>query len=271
MTEMTGSTVRLWHRVSGDGPLLVLIHGITEDHRSFDPLLPLLEQHYRVLAVDLRGHGDSPATERYPLDEMAADVARVVADVLTGGGGATEGGDEATGAAPLVVGHSLGGIVAAAYGARFPVRGVVNIDQSLELAAMQGQVKSIEPMLRSDAFPAVIAGMFGQMAGALPGQEQQRLDSIRRPVPEVVLGIWAPLLELDADTLVSSVDDLVTASDPYPYLQVQGTDAGPDYPTWLRRRIPGAKFDPWPGLGHYPHLCEPERFVALVRAFDPAV
>jgi len=268
MAQMTGSTVPLWHRLSGSGPLLVLIHGITEDHRSFDPLLPLLEQHYRVLAVDLRGHGDSPAADDYPLDEMAADVFAVVDGALAG---SAEGGDEAAGAAPLVIGHSLGGIVAAAYGARFPVRGVVNIDQSLELAAMQGQIKAIEPMLRSDAFPAVIAGMFGQMAGALPEQEQRRLDTIRRPVPDVVLGIWAPLLELDADTLVGAVDDLVTASEPYPYLQVQGIDPGPDYPAWLRRRIPGAKFDPWLGLGHYPHLCQPERFVALVRAFDPAV
>jgi pimeloyl-ACP methyl ester carboxylesterase len=279
---MTESTVPLWRRTSGAGPLLVLIHGITEDHRSFDPLLPSLERHYRVLTVDLRGHGASPAADGYGVAEMAADVAAVVAEVTAeeadrrGGDGAAGDGvvdERATvrDEAPLVIGHSLGGMVAAAYGARFPVRGVVNIDQSLDLAGMQAQVKTIEPMLRGDGFGAVISAMFEQLAGALPEVEQRRIAAIRRPVQQVVLGVWAPLLDLSAEDLVTAVDALVTPAAPYPYLQVQGIDPGADYPGWLRQRVPGAKFDLWTGLGHYPHLCQPERFLALVRAFDPAV
>lgn len=272
MTSPAGSSpVPLAYVVSGDGPLVVLIHGITEDRRTFDPLIPLLEPHYRVLRVDLRGHGESPLAESYGLDEMADDVAAVVADSNGGGGGGEGIGDGADGdSVPLVIGHSLGGAVAAVYGARHPVRGVINIDQSLDLAGMQAQVKSIEDMLRGDAFEAVITGMFAQMAGALPQVEQERVDAIRRPVQRVVLGVWAPLLELSPDDLVTTVDATVRAPAGYPYLQIQGIAAGADYPAWLRERIPGARVDDWENMGHYPHLCEPERFVAAVRAFDPA-
>lgn len=254
------SPVPLAHDSSGAGPLTVLVHGITEDRRTFDPLLPLLEPHYRVLRVDLRGHGASPTADSYGLDAMADDVAAVVQSI--GGGSPSD--------APLVIGHSLGGAVAAVYGARHPVRGVINIDQSLDLAGMQAQVTSVEDMLRGDGFAAVISGMFAQMAGALPQSEQDRVAAIRRPVQQVVLGVWAPLLELSPRDLAATVDALVTPPVRYPYLQIQGISAGPGYPAWLDRRIPGAVVDDWADTGHYPHLCDPERFVAEVRDFDPA-
>ncbi len=257
-------TIPLAHVVQGSGPLLVLLHGITENRHGFDPLLPMLQSRYRVLAVDLRGHGDSPPAAEYPLDAMAADVAEVVVAVMGGFGGES-------GAAPLVVGHSLGGIVAAAYAVRFPVRGVVNIDQSLDLAAMQEQVQAVEGLLRSDAFPAVMTGRFAQMAGQLPPDEQRRIEALRRMDPDVVLGIWSPLFHLGAPALAAMVDDLVTPAAPYPYLQIDGLPSGEHYPEWLAHRIPGALVEDWGLLGHYPHLCEPQRFAARVAEFDPAV
>lgn len=239
---------------SGSGPLAVLIHGITENRHSFDPIRPALSEHFRVVAVDLRGHGESPTGPAYGLEEMAADVDEVVDRV-------------AQGELPLMIGHSLGGIVASVYGARYPVAGVVNIDQSLQLGAMQGALKEVEPALRSEACGAVMAGMFGQMEGALSAEDKERLAGIRRTDQNVVLGVWSPLLESSAEDLAVAVDELVTPAAPYPYLQIDGLPSGEGYSAWLRERIPGALVEDWGLLGHYPHLVEPERFVARVAEF----
>jgi pimeloyl-ACP methyl ester carboxylesterase len=112
-------TVALAYDQQGEGPLLVLVHGITENRHSWDPIVAEVAANHRVLRVDLRGHGESPKADSYDISELAADVEALV--------------DEP----PLLVGHSLGGTVVTAYAARFPVRGVVNIDQSLNLTPMQ--------------------------------------------------------------------------------------------------------------------------------------
>jgi pimeloyl-ACP methyl ester carboxylesterase len=244
-------TVPLSFDVTGTGPLLVLIHGITEDRRSWDPVLAPLAEHARVLRVDLRGHGQSSTAADYHPASYAADVHAVVEQVA--------GAD----AVPLVVGHSLGGIVATAYAAEYPVSAVVNIDQPLALGAMQEQVLGFAPMLRSAAFEQVIRGMFAQMHGELPESEVDRLEELRRADQDVVLGSWALMLDLPAAELAAEVDRIVDLPSGTGYLVINGTDLGPEYTAWLTERIPGTQVEVW-SAGHYPHLVEPERFVDRV-------
>ena len=87
------------------------------------------------------------------------------------------------------------------------------------------------------------------------------------PDQDVVLGVWdlvfgAPADELDA--VVDSIAGAITG----PYLSLHGIDPGPDYDGWLTSRIPSATVEVWSDLGHYPHLIEPDRFVARVVEFD---
>lgn len=244
-------TVPLSYDVQGSGPLLVLIHGITENRHSFDPVTAELADHAQVLRVDLRGHGASPAGEGYHPLQYAADVHAVVEQVA--------GPD----AVPYVVGHSLGGIVATAYASAYPVASVVNIDQPLALGAMQEQTLGFEPMLRSAAFEQVIRGMFAQMRGVLDDDEFDRIEELRRPDADVVLGSWALMLELSPRDLAEQVDALLALPADVPYLVIHGTDLGEDYTGWLRGRIPQAQVEVW-SAGHYPHLVEPARFVERV-------
>ena len=70
-------TPALAHSIHGPehAPWLTLSHPIGVDRRIWDPLLPLLTPHYRVLAVDTRGHGGSTAPDAAcSMDELAADV-----------------------------------------------------------------------------------------------------------------------------------------------------------------------------------------------------
>ena len=94
---------------AGEGRPVVLVHGITESRRTWDPLIaPLIAADYRVVAVDLRGHGDSSKVAPYDLGTMAADLGAVLAE---------EQVDDA-----LLVGHSLGGAVVSAFAAGGPCR-----------------------------------------------------------------------------------------------------------------------------------------------------
>jgi len=98
----------------GPGPALVLMHGAGMEQGSLEPVAERLQEHFRVITFDFRGHG---GTDRVPWTFASAvqDVSAVAAAYGLG--------------VPAVGGHSLGGMVAAAYGAQHPTcPAVVNID-----------------------------------------------------------------------------------------------------------------------------------------------
>ncbi|MEM8925167.1 MAG: alpha/beta hydrolase [Actinomycetota bacterium] len=87
----------------GDGPTVVLVHGLTASKRDWGPIAPaLLDAGYRVLAVDQRGHGRSTTgTAGYGSTQLAADLDVVLAELDV--------------SAAALVGHSMGGMTAMAY------------------------------------------------------------------------------------------------------------------------------------------------------------
>ena len=249
--------VTIDYYAAGDGPLLVLVHGITESRRMWDPLFPkFLQEGYRVALVDLRGHGDSSQVGPYDLATMATDLGLVLA---------AEGSDDA-----LLVGHSLGGAVVSAHASGGPCRGVVNVDQPLALSGFKDLLGQLEPMLKGseEEFQGAISAVFEQMAGPLAGSERQRIDMLRAADQDVVLGVWDLIFTSSAEELDAAVDQFAAAITT-PYLSLHGIDPGADYTTWLTAKVPQATVEVWPGLGHYPQLIEPDRFVQRVVEFDP--
>jgi pimeloyl-ACP methyl ester carboxylesterase len=61
-----GTPVAVWR--GGEGPPLVLIHGAAADHHRWAPVLPALEQHFAVFAIDRRGRGRSGDAAAYALE-----------------------------------------------------------------------------------------------------------------------------------------------------------------------------------------------------------
>jgi pimeloyl-ACP methyl ester carboxylesterase len=94
-----GTDIAYW--TSGYGPPIVLVHGAPADHSRCRPLLPNLEQHVTVHALDRRGRGASSDAPEYSLEREYQDVAAVVDAVAAASGNQVE-----------VYGHSHGGIVA---------------------------------------------------------------------------------------------------------------------------------------------------------------
>jgi pimeloyl-ACP methyl ester carboxylesterase len=94
----------------------VLIHGIMSDSRAWHRVTAELEQRgFRVLAVDLAGHGRSPRARRYSPGAWADDVVETVQPMLTR-------------PPDLVMGHSLGALVASLVADRLSPRTTVYID-----------------------------------------------------------------------------------------------------------------------------------------------
>lgn len=95
----------------GEGPVVILIHGIASSSNTFNELVPLLTDKHRVIAIDLLGFGESPTPENatYTIDEHVEAIARTI--------------DSLKLRAPFeLVGHSMGSLFSARYAAQNPAR-----------------------------------------------------------------------------------------------------------------------------------------------------
>ncbi len=118
------------YREAGDGPVVVLVHGIAGSSSTWTPMLPLLADGYRVIAPDLLGHGESAKPRGdYSLGAYASGIRDLLA-VL--------GHERAT-----FVGHSLGGGIAMQLAYQYP-----QMCERLVLIASGGLGKEVNPLLR---------------------------------------------------------------------------------------------------------------------------
>jgi pimeloyl-ACP methyl ester carboxylesterase len=108
--DVKANGVRLRVLEEGDGPPVILLHGLFMNHHTWDGVASALAGEFRLVAPDFPGFGDSekPSTSRFPYDVAA--FAEVVADLYAG----LDIGRAA------VVGHGLGGAVALTLAARHP-------------------------------------------------------------------------------------------------------------------------------------------------------
>jgi pimeloyl-ACP methyl ester carboxylesterase len=130
--------INLYYETHGSGRPLILLHGGLMSGETFGPVLPLLAEHHKVVAVDLQGHGRTADIDR-PIDIrlMAGDIAALIDHLKL---------DKAD-----VVGYSLGGGVALQTAAQYPtkVRRLVMVSANLrpdaiypEMRVQQGQVNA---------------------------------------------------------------------------------------------------------------------------------
>ncbi len=99
MTQVEIGDVKFFYQIQGAGEPLVLLHGLGSSSRDWELQMADLSQHFRVIALDLRGHGRSGKPPGpYSMALFAEDTARVIRNL---------------GAAPAhILGISLGGMVA---------------------------------------------------------------------------------------------------------------------------------------------------------------
>jgi pimeloyl-ACP methyl ester carboxylesterase len=106
----TDLAVRRHGRPHNEAPTLVFLHGLTDSGEGWPGAVAHWQHRYAIIAVDQRGHGQSPRFTAEQLEGSPGDVLVDDAEALL----------EQLGAAPVVVGHSLGGAVALALAVRRP-------------------------------------------------------------------------------------------------------------------------------------------------------
>lgn len=276
-----GAAVREFHTVhgyrrsflrAGEGPPLLLLHGIGDSARTWEHLLPVLSQRYTVIAPDLLGHGFS---DRPRADYSVAAYANGMRDLL-----GVLGIDRVT-----VVGHSLGGGVAMQLAYQYPDR-----VERLVLVATGGVGRAVNPALRVATMPGTdsLLALLRLPAVRLSGQASAALlrhlpGDLRYDLPDL-LRIFDALPDAQARsavvrTLRAVVDwrgQVVTMLDRcylaqgMPTLIVWGrhdTILPVDHAAVLQEAMPGSRVEIFEGSGHFPHRAEPRRFVEVLDEF----
>ena len=252
--------VRLQYVEQGDpsGTPVLFLHGMTDSWRSFELVLPHLPPWFRALAVSQRGHGDSsrPA-EGYHPDDFTGDVAAFV--------------DRLGMERPVIVGHSMGSVVAQLVAARSPDRA-----RGLVLAGAF-------PGYRGNRVVADLVDAVTRLADPVdPAFVREFQEStIARPIPAWYLDtVIAESLKLPARVWhaafngLLALDAIPVSAIVAPTLVVWGDRdavAGRVDQDALVAGIRGARLTVYEGTGHALHWEEPARFAADVAAFVASV
>jgi pimeloyl-ACP methyl ester carboxylesterase len=243
---------------SGRGRPVVWLHGINEDRLSWAPVTDQLDDEMRCVRIDFRGHGASSRRPPYDLGGLVSDVTSVISATCT--------------EPPVVVGHSLGGIVATIAATMGVTGPVICIDQPLILDEFAEIVHSLAARLRDPATyaDALMEEKLALGMGLVPEPIFRELERKTRTSDQnVVLDIWKPMLDWDLSAMEAAkpVLEQVLRTINVPYLALHGQPVEAGYEEWFRSTNPAATIELWTGMGHWLHLVDPARFANRVRDF----
>jgi pimeloyl-ACP methyl ester carboxylesterase len=256
---------------AGEGPALLLIHGIAGTCENWREVVEPLARHHTVIAPDLPGHGASdPGAGDYSIGALAAGLRDLLLAL---------GHDRAT-----IIGHSLGGGVAMQFAYQYP-----EMVERLVLVSSGGLGPEVSPVLRAAALPG--ADLFisataaaGAWAGSALGKGLGAIGLRPNPdVAEVARGYaslndperraaFLATLRASVGTGGQRIDaaDRLYLAEALPVLIVWGA-RDPIIPVRhgedAHRAIPGSRLEVFERVGHLPQLEAPGRFIVALEEF----
>ena len=267
------------YRTGGQGPVLLLVHGMAGSSSTWRGVWDELTAHATVVAPDLPGHGHS---EKPRGDYSLGAQASFLRDLLV-----ALGHDSAT-----VLGQSLGGGIALQFAYQYPER----VDR-LILVCAGGLGEEVNPILRLLAVPGtdvVLPALFQPVfrdAARSVGGFLGRLGLTPAAATDEMFRAYSSLVDPETrtafvHTLRSVVDsrgqrvsahDRLYLSEDVPTLVIWG-EKDPIIPVShghaAHEAMPGSQLEVIPGVGHFPQVEDPRRFARAVLDFidttDPA-
>jgi pimeloyl-ACP methyl ester carboxylesterase len=263
---------RVCFRLAGQGPLIVLVHGITGRSEQWEPVMDALSDRFTVFAPDLLGHGESAKPRGdYSLGAYASGIR----DLLIG-----LSAEPAT-----VVGHSLGGGIAMQLAYQFPER-----CGRLVLISSGGIARDVHPLLRAASLPGseIVLPLITHTrlldVGAAVGRALGKVGL--QAGPDIAEGARGYASLADAGTRsaflhtiravidpmgqrISALDRLYLA-EKMPSMVIHG-DRDQIIPAShaeiAHEAMPGSRLEILSGAGHFPQLTDPLRIARLLADF----
>jgi pimeloyl-ACP methyl ester carboxylesterase len=243
-----------------NGRPVVLIHGYTDNARDWVPLIPYLSKHYRLIVVDIRGHGRSDKPECcYARIDFAYDI-KLLLDALHV-------------ARADIVGHSLGSMIAQVLAENWPdrVRKVVLISSTGGPALgapphkpafdFGAEIRKLKEPIDPDS-PFMIAWWASPKPVDPDFIRRERIDSAHIP-----LAVWLAVLDQGANfsdlqrnlAKLTAPTLLIWGSDD-PIMEEEGRQT-------LRAGLPAATVKVFAGLGHNPFWEDPQAVADVINPF----
>lgn len=253
----TGVRLAYVERGSPGGVPVILLHGVTDSRRSFDPVLPLLPTSMRAIALSQRGHGDSSRPAHgYRYRDFSEDL-RAFLDAL-----------EIRSA--VIVGHSMGSLVAQRFAVDYPdrVSGLVLMGAFAtmyrEPAMTEFYTSQIAP-LRDPIDRGYITEW--QLSTTATPIAAELLDVVVNETTKVPAHVWHSAFkgfietpDFSADLAVVSAPALLVWGDQDSYTGRQAQDR-------LVEVLPQATLVIYEGIGHALHWEQPARFARDLEGF----
>jgi pimeloyl-ACP methyl ester carboxylesterase len=240
---------------------LVLLHGIARVAHNFDHLAPHFTKDYRVIAVDMRGHGDSGwhPDGAYLVEDYVSDVEGLIAQLALRN--------------IVLWGNSTGGRVAQMIAGRHPelVSAVIVEDVGPERPAAISNGRAAR-MAKEENGWASHDELFAKLKSGSPRTADAVLRNFvehgarRREDGRVIWKRDPAILKGFVPTELWDTVRRIEAPIVY-ILGGASTIVPPETQAQLKHELPQAKIVTMPGLGHYPSDEKPEEFLAIVDRF----
>jgi pimeloyl-ACP methyl ester carboxylesterase len=262
--EANGLRHHLVARGAPGSPAVILLHGLTQQARVFDPLAAHLASRFHVYALDVRGRGESEwgPPDGYHIDAYADDLEAIRVAL----------GLERF----ALVGTSMGGLIALLYNARSPghvthlVLNDIGPDIDPEGGARIARMLTTAP----DAFPdlkAVVKYYREANAPVLGNRsDDEVLDYARWHVRRADTGLYAwkmdPAVRAAPPRLPSMPLWDAFAAITCPLLVIRGAQSdilSAETAAKMAAAKPGTRVVEIPGIGHAPSLAEPQSLAAI--------
>jgi pimeloyl-ACP methyl ester carboxylesterase len=252
-TVTSGDGTRIAYERSGEGPPLVLVHGMVSTHRGWELVLPELQRRFTAYAMVRRGRGESGDGAEYSLEREVEDVLALI---------------DSTGEGPVsLLGHSHGAILALEAALR-------RADRVRRLVLYEGHIPLPEgvQMFPSEALDAVRSRLeAGDEEGALLTfyrdvllMTPEEIEMIRSLPQYPALVAMAPTIPREAqaeDGYCSDFDPARLSGLRVPTLILVGGDS-PEFEKAaaeaLEAALPDGRVVVLPGQGHVAHRTAPE-------------